>query len=91
MGDMANERRNERIKLLGNWCNAGSIAVITVGVIVPIVGGIYKWFQTADPAKPMVETAPVVAIWLIVGLCIHGLGHLFLEGLVEADDEEVRQ
>jgi hypothetical protein len=76
--DMANERRNERIKLLGNWCNAGSIAVITIGVIVPIVGGIYKWFQTADPAKPMVDTAPVVAIWLIVGLCIHGLGHLFL-------------
>lgn len=84
---MANERRNERIKLLGTWCNAVSVAVITIGVIVPIIGGIYKWFQSGDPNSPMVETAPVLTVWITAGLCLHGLGQLFLEWFVEDEDE----
>jgi hypothetical protein len=87
---MANERRNERMKLLASWCNTISGGVIALGTAAPVIVGVYNWFKVLDPAKPMVSDWQIPAFWLTIGVAIHGFGHAFLEGIVEkeATDDE---
>ncbi len=85
---MANERRNERVKLLANWCNAGSIAMIGLGTLAPVTAGFYEWFKLLDPNKPLVDNWSIPLFWLIFGVVSHGAGQVFLEGIVEMEPEE---
>lgn len=87
---MANERRNERVKLIGSWCNTISASVITLGTAAPIIVGVYDWFKVLDPAKPLITSWQIPVFWLMIGAAIHAIGQVALEGIVEkeaADDE----
>jgi hypothetical protein len=88
---MANERRNERVRLMGNWCNAGSIAIITLGTLAPVLASVYDWFNVVTPAKPMVTNWPLPVAAFLVGIFMHVLGQAVLEGIIEQgainDDE----
>lgn len=87
---MADERRNERIKLIGSWWNTLSASVITLGTAAPIIVGVYDWFRILDPARPLVANWQIPVFWLMMGLAIHAIGQIALELLVEkeaADDE----
>ena len=87
---MANERRNERIKLIGSWCNTLSASVITLGTAAPIIVGVYDWFRILDPARPLVDNWQIPVFWLMTGLAIHIIGQIALELIIEkeaADDE----
>jgi hypothetical protein len=82
---MANERRNERVKLLANWCNTISVSVIALGTAAPVIVGVYDWFKVLDPVKPLVANWQIPAFWLIVGAVIHGCGHAFIEGIIQKE------
>ncbi|WP_295850253.1 hypothetical protein [Tardiphaga sp.] len=45
---MADLIRNERLKLLANWLNAGSIAVLAGSVIVPVSTYLYSAEQRSS-------------------------------------------
>ena len=88
---MANERRNERVKLLANWCNAGSIAMIGFGTLAPVISGFYEWFKLLDPNKPLVDNWSVPLFWLMFGVVAHSAGQIFLEGIVDTETPKDEQ
>lgn len=85
---MANERRNERMKLPANWCNAGSIAIIGLGTLTPLIASFYEWFKVLDPNRPLVTNWSIPLLWLMFGVVSHGAGQIFLEGIVEKEPED---
>ncbi len=87
---VANERRNERVKLIGSWCNTISGSVIALGTAAPIIVGVYDWFRVLDPARPLIASWQIPILWLMMGIAIHAIGQIALELLAEkeaADDE----
>jgi hypothetical protein len=80
---MANENRNESFKLLANWCNSGSIAVITTGAVIPVISVLYKWSERIEAGGPNWSLA---VICVCAGLFLHAMGHAFLQGVIDNDE-----
>ena len=72
------ERRNEHMKLVANWCNTLATGVITAGVFVPIAQEIFN-ILPKDTDFGLVAGIGVVCF--AVGLGIHIVAHLFLGAL----------
>jgi hypothetical protein len=56
---------NEQLKLLASWLDRASTALITTGIITPIIGIFYN------------GTAPAVGIWAIAGITYTSLSLAF--------------
>ena len=73
---MADLIRNESLKLLANWLNAGSIAVIAGGVIVPVSAYLYDIEQ-----RSQLPNWSLFVICICTGLALHVVGQAVLGGL----------
>lgn len=82
---LAHEIQNEQAKLRASICNGIALSILTVGVFVPVIGGIYKWFQSDDGLSLFAEPGEVMFIWLLVAVLFHVAATLFLEGIIEND------
>lgn len=70
--------RNERLKLIANFCNIVASAIIATGTLGPLITFLYsKLFADADPA--LILTGGLVC--LLVGGGIHLAGQSVLGGL----------
>jgi hypothetical protein len=74
----------ERIKLLANWCNNLSTALVTVGVFTPASVVIYG---IGDPPKNAVFLAILPLVCILAALALHLSAQWFLNALDEPDDE----
>lgn len=74
--------RNESLKLVANWLNAASVAVIGAGVFAPIVYHIYGFGPRMD--NPAVIWS-LVLICICVGVALHLVGRAAI-GLLHDDE-----
>lgn len=80
---MANLIRNERVKLLSNWCNTIATAMLTVGVFSPLAATIYG-IGTSVKDPDLLSALPWVCI--CAAIFLHLAGQLGLEWLDEGDE-----
>jgi hypothetical protein len=76
--------RNERLKFLANWFNAIATAVLTVGAFTPLAVTLYG---IGEPPKNSDLLFYLPHVCIVGAIALHLLGHLFLLGLVNSDDE----
>ena len=75
---MADIVKNETLKLIANWCNAASVALVGAGAFAPVVGFVYEIGpQVGNPA----QIWSLAVICLCAGLGLHLIGQVVLGGL----------
>jgi hypothetical protein len=80
---MADQIRNEHIKLFCNWCNAIAAAIVTVGVFTPLAVRLYglgEQHGNADIANGLFWVCIIAAVTL------HLMAQWALEALDDSDD-----
>jgi Flp pilus assembly protein TadB len=72
------EIRNERRKLVANWCNTLATAVLTAGLLVPAAQFIFGVLPAGADMALVYGTGGVCAV---AAVGIHFVGHMVLRGL----------
>lgn len=77
---------NERMKLLAGFFNALGIGLVGVGVLAPLASWLGQVAGAAPAGAPGVAGAilPLAALWMALGLALHGLAHYVLGRLKKA-------
>jgi hypothetical protein len=60
---------NEQVKLTATWLNTLAAAIITTGVVAPVVGLLFGFSGTAAISK--VAIAAACGAWLLIGVILH--------------------
>jgi hypothetical protein len=80
---MADQIRNEHIKLFANWCNTIAVGIITVGVFTPLAVQLYGIGEQLKRADLLNYLA---WICVLAAVALHSIAQWALEALDVGDD-----